>query len=102
MFVRSHSKIAPDSSRYGKDAVMAVRLRSVLIAVLAVTLMSCRGNVPEVATGDEQKDASATASVPSTTAVESTQETTLSPCGFTTTPGGPSQIPPVSISGNVQ
>ncbi|MCU1229876.1 MAG: Cytochrome c family protein [Acidobacteria bacterium] len=69
------------------------------LAMLLVATLSCRGKMPETATATAP---SATTSASTTsTAVTAAQTTTTSPCGFTTTGGGPSQIPPVATSGNI-
>lgn len=75
---------------------MAVIRRAIVVALLALTLAGCRGKMEPPA-----PEAVDTAPAPATTAVNTTAETTLSPCNIVTTPGGPSQLPPVAISGNI-
>lgn len=77
---------------------MAVIRHAIVVALLALTLAACRGKMesaePEAAT-------TTTAAAETATAVNTTAETTLSPCNIVTTTGGPSEIPPVAISGNI-
>src|SRR5687768_4087231 len=81
-----------------KEMVMAVIRHAIVVALLALTLAACRGKMesaePEAAT-------TTTAAAETATAVNTTAETTLSPCNIVTTTGGPSEIPPVAISGNI-
>jgi hypothetical protein len=77
-------------------------VRSFLIlALTAAALVACRQTPESPVTAKAPAPATATTATAGTTAVNGTLDTALSPCGFTTSAGGPSQIPAVQVSGNI-